>query len=56
MVFRYFDASGRQVSLEELRELRVTTPAMEHVFATVAQRLERPEGQVAMEQRRGKEV
>lgn len=39
MNFRYFDAAGRQLTPEQLRSLDLLTPAMDHVFATVAERL-----------------
>lgn len=38
MNFRYFDAEGRPLTWDQLREMRVVTPAMEHVFATVEER------------------
>ena len=41
MKFRYFDAGGRQLTLEQLRSMGVQTPAMDHVFATVAERVEK---------------
>lgn len=41
MKFRFFDAGGRQLTVEELRLMRVLTPAMDHVFATVAERVEK---------------
>lgn len=40
MKFRYFDLSGRQIPPEELGGVGVTTPVMDHVFATVLERLE----------------
>lgn len=39
MTIRYFDCQGRQLSYEELRRLNITTPIMEHIVATVAQRI-----------------
>lgn len=39
MTIRYFDCQGRQLSYEELRKLNITTPIMEHIVATVAQRI-----------------
>ena len=39
MNFRYFDAAGRQLTPEQLRSMGLLTPAMDHVFATVAERL-----------------
>lgn len=48
MKFRCFDSNGRQMTTEQLRVMGLTTPAMEHVFACVLERLEkserRPEG------------
>lgn len=41
MKFRYFDPGGRQLTLEQLRSMGVQTPAMDHVFATVAERVEK---------------
>ena len=41
MKFRYFDAAGRQLTLEQLNSMGVLTPAMDHVFATVAERVEK---------------
>ena len=35
MTFRYFDAEGQQLTREQLNAMRIVTPAMEHVFATV---------------------
>lgn len=40
MRFRYFDPAGNQIAPEQLRAMRVSTPAMDHVFATVLERLE----------------
>lgn len=39
MKFRYFDAAGRQITPEQLRSMRVMAPAMDHIFATVLERL-----------------
>lgn len=39
--FRYFDAAGKQLTNEELKSMRIVTPAMEHIFATVADRVEK---------------
>ncbi len=50
MQFRYFDPAGRQLTPEQLRSMGVRTPAMNHVFATVAERVEKtgnPGGAVA---------
>ena len=41
MQFRYFDADGRQVTPKELRTMQVTTPAIEHIFASLIERLEK---------------
>ena len=41
MKFRYFDVEGRQITLEQLCAMRVSTPAMDHVFATVLERVEK---------------
>lgn len=41
MVFRYFDAEGRQLTAEQLNSMSVLTPAMDHVFATVLRRVEK---------------
>lgn len=41
MKFRYFDAEGTQLTAEQLRALDLATPAMEHVFSTVAERVRR---------------
>ena len=38
--FRYFDATGKQLTNEQLKAMNIVTPAMEHVFATVADRIE----------------
>lgn len=43
MEFRYFDASGRQLTVEQLCSMQVLTPAMNHVFATVLERMEKRE-------------
>lgn len=41
MNFRYFDSEGRQLTWEQLRSLCVSTPVMSHIFATVAERMEK---------------
>ena len=41
MKFRYFDPTGRQLTPEQLRSMQVMTPAMDHVFATALNRLEK---------------
>lgn len=49
MIFRYFDAEGRQLTAEQLNSMNVLTPAMDHVFATVLERVEKygkVEGQI----------
>lgn len=43
MKFRYFDPVGNQIAPEQLRSMRVMTPVMNHVFATVLKRLEKTE-------------
>ena len=40
MMFRYFDTEGKQLTFEQLCSMRVSTPAMNHVFATVLERME----------------
>ena len=40
MVFRYFDTEGKQLTFEQLRLMQISTPAMDHVFATVLERME----------------
>ena len=39
--FRYFDATGKQLTNEQLKSMRIVTPAMEHIFATVVDRIEK---------------
>lgn len=39
--FRYFDVAGNQLTKEQLKTMRIVTPAMEHIFATVAGRIEK---------------
>lgn len=39
MEFRCFDLNGNQITLEDLRQIQFTTPAMEHVIATVRERV-----------------
>lgn len=39
--FRYFDVAGNQLTNEQLKSMRIVTPAMEHIFATVAGRIEK---------------
>ena len=39
VIFRYFDATGKQLTNEQLKSMRIVTPAMEHIFATVADRI-----------------
>ena len=41
MIFRYFDAEGRQLTAEQLSTMNVLTPAMDHIFATVLERMEK---------------
>ena len=37
--FRYFDAAGKQLTEEQLKTMNIVTPAMEHIFAAVAERV-----------------
>lgn len=37
--FRYFDVTGKQLTNEQLKTMNIVTPAMEHIFATVADRV-----------------
>lgn len=39
MIFRYFDAAGKQLTNEQLKTMNIVTPAMEHIFATVSDRI-----------------
>lgn len=39
--FRYFDSTGHQLTNEQLNSMRIVTPAMEHIFATVVDRIEK---------------
>lgn len=39
--FRYFDVAGNQLTKEQLKTMHIVTPAMEHVFATVTERMEK---------------
>lgn len=41
MIFRYFDAAGNQLTTEQLRSMCIATPAMEHILATVKERIEK---------------
>lgn len=45
MRFRYFDAEGREMTFEQLRTMNISTPAIEHIFASVVDRLEKSEKQ-----------
>ncbi len=40
MTFRYYDCEGHQLTSEQLRELNISTPVMEHVFASVLKRVQ----------------
>ena len=40
MIFRYFDVKGKQLTVEQLCSLQVSTPVMNHIFATVLKRME----------------
>lgn len=39
MTIRYFDSQGRQITYEELCTMNITTPIMEHIVASVVQRV-----------------
>ena len=39
--FRCFDAADNQLTSEQLKLMRIVTPAMEHIFATVVERIEK---------------
>ena len=39
MNFRYFDVTGKQLTNEQLKTMNIVTPAMEHIFATVVERV-----------------
>lgn len=39
MIFRYFDVKGKQLTIEQLYSMQVSTPVMNHVFATVLERV-----------------
>ena len=39
--FRYFDAAGNQLTTEQLKSMGIVTPAMEHILATVKERMEK---------------
>ena len=39
MTFRFFDMNGRQLSDEEIRQANIITPVMEHIYATVRDRV-----------------
>ena len=41
MTFRYFDTTGNQLTAEQLKSMRIATPAMEHILATVKERAEK---------------
>ena len=41
MNFRYFDAAGNQLTTEQLKSMCIATPAMEHILATVKERIEK---------------
>ncbi len=44
--FRYFDAHGNQLTSEQLKIMQITTPAMEHIFATVVERVGKSRNQL----------
>lgn len=39
MTFRFFDMNGRRLSDEEIRQANIITPVMEHIYATVRDRV-----------------
>lgn len=39
MTFRFFNMNGRQLSDEEIRQASIITPVMEHIYATVRDRV-----------------
>lgn len=41
MNFRYFDSAGKQLTVEQLKSMCIVTPVMEHILATVTERMER---------------
>lgn len=41
LTFRYFDTTGNQLTAEQLKSMRIATPAMEHILATVKERAEK---------------
>jgi hypothetical protein len=41
MNFRYFDAAGNQLTIEQLKAMCIVTPTIEHIFATVVERIEK---------------
>ena len=41
MNFRYFDAAGNQLTMEQLKSMCIATPAMSHILATVKDRAEK---------------
>lgn len=40
MIFRYFDTEGKQLTFEQLCSMQISTPAMDHIFSTVLERVE----------------
>lgn len=47
MVFMYYDRRGKQIQPGRLCELEITTPAIEHVIATVRERIIKSTGMTA---------
>lgn len=45
MTLRYFDSQGRQLTYEQLRSMNISTPVMEHIMATVIQRVTGNDGE-----------
>lgn len=39
--FRCFDAADNQLTGDQLKSMHIATPAMEHIFATVVERIEK---------------
>lgn len=55
MNFRYFDEAGKQLTDEQLKSMRILTPAMEHIFASVVDRVEKSWKQPDKLEKRGTE-
>ncbi len=39
MNFRYFDINGQQITSEQMLSMQIMTPSMEHVLASVMERV-----------------